>query len=631
MLDELIMEALEKDPDLRFQTASGLHSRCKRLSRDSARMSGSNSNLGAARERNGKSEPAPAHANRGLLWMIAAIGLAGSLGVSVWYNATRSTPPETRLDIVTPPLNDASSFALSPDGRKIAYTAITDGTARLWVRWFDSGSSQVLAGTEGAIFPFWSPDSHSLGFGADGKLKRVDLGGSPPRTLAEASQFRGGAWNDKDVILFTPTAGSGLFRVSAPGGSATPLAQAVGAASQRLPRFLPDGKHFLFYGLGKAPGIYLGLLRDDGKSAVPRLLTVTDTAGEYLPSGWLLWVQKNTLVARHFDAAGATLSGDPVPLAQPVASGYAVAGAFSVSRTGLIAWRTDLHARRQFVWFTRSGANTGVLGDPDDFNILYPELSPDGRRVALNRGSGGASDIWLTDGARSARFTFGASDNRFAIWSKDGSRLAFASNRNGTYDLYVKRTDGSGSEDLLLATPEVKIPDSWSPDGRFLLYSSAQNAGDLMVLPLGGNRKPYPFLSTPFSEGVGAFSPDGKWIAYQSNESGRFEVYVRPFPGPGGESQISANGGESPRWKADGKEVFYVAPGNHMMGVAISEQAGSLVTGQPVFLFSATTQVMPLGRPSYDVAPDGRFLLDVDLTDTSRVPITLLQNWKPPK
>jgi hypothetical protein len=236
----------------------------------------------------------------------------------------------------------------------------------------------------------------------------------------------------------------------------------------------------------------------------------------------------------------------------------------------------------------------------------------------------------LLDSAHSTRLTFDAGDNRYSIWSPDGSQVVYSSKRKGVYDLYVKPADGSGVEQELLASSNGKTPRSWSRDGRFILYESAQNAGDLIVLPLGGDRKPYPFLSTPFREIHGVFSPDGKWVAYTSNDSGRFEVYVRPFPGPGGVYQISAGGGGTPRWKADGKELYYVAPGNRMMATAISARGGSLVHGQPSALFTADTLSGGAG-PQYDVARDGRFLLNTQLPDTSTTTITLLQNWKPPK
>jgi len=238
----------------------------------------------------------------------------------------------------------------------------------------------------------------------------------------------------------------------------------------------------------------------------------------------------------------------------------------------------------------------------------------------------------MQEGTRSSRFTFDPADDRFPIWSPDGARVVFASNRNGTYDLYQKQANGSGNEEVLLQSAENKRPSSWSPDGRFILYT--QNSRDMMVLPLTdsrkpGDRKPYPFLSTQFSQTQGAFSPDGKWVAYQSNESGRNEVYVRPFPGPGGQWHVSTGGGISPRWRADGKELYYLAPDNKLMAVAVTVQGAAFTPGTPETLFQ-THIVSPGLRPQYDVARDGRFLINTDLQDTSAEPIHLLLNWKPP-
>ena len=276
------------------------------------------------------------------------------------------------------------------------------------------------------------------------------------------------------------------------------------------------------------------------------------------------------------------------------------------------------------------------MGAPDAAGLFFPELSPDGRRVAVSRGTFAARDIWLTDSDRSTRFTFDPADDFVAVWSPDGSRVVFASTRKGPFDLYVKPADGSGPEQVLLASADGKIPNSWSPDGRFLLYRSTLNGNDLMVLPVlpERNGKPYPFLSTPFNEQNGAFSPDGKWVAYHSNEAGRDEVYVRPFPGPGGVWQISAGGGTFPRWRADGKELYYLAPGNKLMAAAISAQAGSITRSitpsQPAALFTANF-ARGIFRPQYDVARDGRFLVNLELNDAATPPITLLMNWKGPK
>ncbi len=425
----------------------------------------------------------------------------------------------------------------------------------------------------------------------------------------------------------------------ATGGHLTPVTRlGAGHISHRNPRFLPDGKHFVFYVIGVEGGIYLGNLEIEGAS--PRRLTAADSTGDYLisgnvggaVSGWLTFVQQNTLIARRFDAALGQLSGEAVTLAQSVRGDGLSAGAFSVSRTGLVAWRTGSGVSRQLVWFNRAGERTGTLGEPDAAGLFGPELSPDGQRVAVARGPDSGRDIWLADSSRSTRFTFDTADDIGPVWSPDGSRVVFASNRKGTYALYLKPADGSGPEQLLLASADAKYPNSWSPDGRFLLYRSALNGGDLMVLPVlpERNGKPYPFLSTTFNEQAGVFSPDGKWVAYQSNESGPNEVYVRPFPGPGGVWQISAGGGLFPRWRADGKELYYLDPGNQLMAAAISAQGASITPGQPAALFTANF-VRSTRRPQYDVARDGRFLVNLELNEAGTLPITLLMNWQAPK
>ena len=618
-LDRVLRKCLEKDRDDRWQSVRDVKT-----------------NLLWAMEESAALTP-----KRGREWVGYGAGavLALALGGALWYIATRPAPPEARLDIVTPPSTSPGDFALSPDGQQIAYVAANGNASQLWVRPLASASGQPLAGTEDAVLPFWSPDSRSLGFFAVGKLKRIDLGASAPQAIADVQGGRGATWNAEGTILFAAASNTGLFRVPAIGGQPTQLTRlSAGQLTHRQPRFLPDGKHFLFYVQGSQSGIYLGNLEIDG--AAPRLLTAADSTGEYLisgsvggsVSGWLTFLQQNTLIARRFDAAGGQLSGDPVTLAQSVGSDAYRAGAFSVSRSGLVAWRTGSAASRQLVWFNRAGARTGTMGAPDASGLFDPDLSPDGQRLAVNHGLLGARDIWLTDSTRSTRFTFDPADDTSAVWSPDGRRLVFGSNRKGSYDLYLKEADGSSPEQVLLASADAKFPISWSPDGRFLLYWSVLNGGDLMVLPVlpERNGKPYPFLSSPFNERNGVFSPDGQWVAYQSNESGRFEVYVRPFPGPGGVRQISAGGGSMPRWRADGKELYYAAAGNKLMAAAISSQGASITPGQPVALFTANFFVRGSVRPHYDVARDGRFLAIVELNDADTPPITLLMNWKGP-
>ncbi len=619
-LDRVLRKCLEKDRDDRWQSVRDVKT-----------------NLLWAIEESAALTP-----KRGREWVgygaaaVLALALAGSL----WYIATRpGPPPEARVDIVTPPTTSPGDFALSPDGQQIAYVAANGTTSQLWVRSLASASGQPIAGTEDARLLFWSPDSRSLGFFASGKLKRVDLGASAPQTLADAPFSRGATWNAEGTILFSPDFNDGLFRIPATGGQPTPVTHlSAGQISHHYPRFLPDGKHFLFFVQGGERRIYLGNL--ESGAAEPRLLTVADSAGEYLisggfggsVSGWLTFLKRNTLIARRFDAARSQLSGDPVTLAQSVGTDAFGAGAFSVSRSGLVAWRTGTGGSRQLVWLNRAGERTGTLGEAESSVQSNPELSPEGQRVAVARGPFGARDIWLADSTRSTRFTFDLADDTSAVWSPDGSRVVFASNRKGSFDLYVKAADASGPEQVLLASADSKIPNSWSPDGRFLLYRSSLNGNDLMVLPVlpERNGKPYPFLSTPFKELNGMFSPDGKWVAYESNESGRDEVYLRPFPGPGGVRLISAGGGSMPRWRADGKELYYVAEGNQIMAAVMSPQGAPITQGQPIALFTANV-LRSTSRPAYDVARDGRFLVNMELNAAATPPITLLMNWQAPK
>jgi Tol biopolymer transport system component len=352
-------------------------------------------------------------------------------------------------------------------------------------------------------------------------------------------------------------------------------------------------------------------------------------------------VRGNVLVAQRFQTQGGQISGDPVIVAQGVAlDSVTGSGAFSVAASGpqspypTIAWRNASGNRRQLIWFNRSGQNVGTFGAPEEANLQYVEISPDGRRVAVARGPAGSRDIWMQEGARTTRFTFDPVDVN-PVWSPDGASVVFSSNRKGAFDLYRKPADGSGSEELLLQSAETKRPNSWSPDGRFLLYNSAQNNGDLMVLPMTEDqktrqRKPFPFISTPFNEQSGAFSPDGKWVAYQSNESGRNEIYVRPFPGPGPQWQVSTGGGISARWRKDGKELYYIGPDYKLRAVAASTQGGTFVPGTPEALFQTHIPQVGGARPQYDVARDGRFLIDTELQDTPADPIHLLLNWQPP-
>ncbi len=568
----------------------------------------------------------------------AILGMA-LLAIPAVHHLRETPPPETRTDIVTPATDDPGSFALSPDGRLIVFVAKSEGLPRLWLRSLAKTTAQPLSGTEGAIRPFWSPDSRSIGFFVPGSLKRLDLDGGQPQTLAPSDVGRGGTWNAKGVILFAPRPVSPLSRVAASGGTTTLLPMLGKSAIANLyPVFLPDGQHFVFVGTRTTDrGIYLGSL--DGGTAVRLTSNVEGVAGTaamaYLPSGWLLWIGTGgTLEAQRLDATKGALVGEPVALADGVLS-------ISASATGVVAYRLSAGAQRQLTWVDRSGAVRGTVGPPDG-SLLAPELSPDGRQVAFTRETQGKTDIWLQDDAHASRFTFGSGVSTYPVWSPDGSRLAFLSGAGTTSGFYQKAINGAQAQEPLLV-PQALYPTSWSADGRFLLYFSFEPGpgGDLWVLPMTGTRKPFTFLQSSFNKVWGQFSPDGRWVAYQSNESGRNEIYVRRFVAPedtaasaaaqAGQWQVSTAGGVFPTWRADGKEVFYIDPAGMMMAAPIAVAGSSVVPGTPATLFQ--THVLGGGIDStqgrqYDVAPDGRFLIN-RVVDTANSPITLIQNWNP--
>ena len=587
-------------------------------------------------------------------WFVAAAAVVVALvfAIPALRYLRQTPPPETRVEINTPATTDPISFALSPDGRQIVFVASGDGAPRLWLRSLATTGAQPLAGTEGAASPFWSPDSRSVGFFTGSSLKRLDIGGGAPQTVAMATAGRGGTWNADGVILFAPTSVGPLSRVPATGGEPVAVTTLDRQNSHRFPSFLPDGRQFLFYAQGtpETGGIYLGSL----DSAETRRLTAADTAGVYLPfpdgrdggmAGWLLWVRAGTLVAQRLDLEQKALTSDPVTLADPVAFDAVVrASALSVSAPGLVAYREGGASRRQLAWFDRSGKALGRMGAPDENDLFSPRVSPDGRRVAVHRTVQGNTDIWLLDGTRSSRFTFDAVLDRFPLWSSDGSRIVFDSDRKGARDLYQKPSSGAGAEELLVESPQAKIANDWSADGRFVLYHSIdpQTARDLWVLPMEGERKPWVFLKTRFEERSAQFSPDGRWVAYHSNESGQNEIYIRPFAAPAasgvaanaaaGQWQVSTAGGIYPKWRSDGRELYYIGPNGEMMAAAIAATATTLEPGAPVALFAA--RILGggvdnnLGR-QYDVTRDGRFLINTLLEDASS-PITLIQNWNPP-
>ena len=575
------------------------------------------------------------------LWtlLIAVLIVVSSVALVQLWRPAPAVAPHMRFELATPPTSDPISLAISPDGQQIVFVAASGGRPQLWLRSLGQFSAMPLPGTEGGYYPFWAPDSRSVGFFAEGKLARIEIDGGTVRTIADAPNPLGGSWNSDGTILFTPNYAGGIFRVSAAGGQPAPLTRVERQhSSHRFPHVLPDGRHFLYYVTGRdgAQGVYLGQL--DG-SGTKRLLE-SDTAADYESSGHLLFVRQGKLFAQAFDPTRLALDGHESPVADQVVfdSGGSVA-AFSVSRVGSLIYRAGVAgSQAQLIWFDRSGREVRRVGDPDSSTPSIPMIAPGGRRAVLVRSVNGNQDIWMLELGRGllSRITFDAAAEVAAIWSPDGSRIAFNSDRSGVFDLYQKPATSGGREELLLATSLNKAPTDWSPDGRFLLYRSPapSTSFDLWALPLFGDRKPFPVVQTRFDERDAQFSPDGKWIAYQSNESGRFEVYLQPFPGPGVKLRVSTDGGAQVRWRRDGKELFYIGLDQRLMSapIGIDAKTHSIEAGPPVPLF--VTHIGGAVQPSaplqqYDVSGDGEQFLMNTITDQATLPISMLVNWKP--
>jgi dipeptidyl aminopeptidase/acylaminoacyl peptidase len=540
-----------------------------------------------------------------------------------------------RLEITTPPTTDPVSLAISPDGSQLVFVASLGGTPRLWLRPLN-GAASPLAGTEHASLPFWSPDSRSIAFFADARVKRLDIASGRVEELAGAAVPGGGTWND-DVIIYASTVDSPLQRMLANDSHPGPMpvtTLAPGQIGHRAPHFLPDGRHFIYYATGSANvrGIHIG----DVHGTLAQRLFDADTPAVYA-AGHLLYVHQGTLFAQRFDPKRLTLDGDPAPVAEQVTSGTrAEIAALSASAAGPIAYRTGSPGgKRQFVWFDRAGRELMRVGSPHSFGPSYLSMAPDSRRIAVQRTEGGNTDIWLVDLVRgnASRFTTDPEADIAPLWSPDGTRIVYSSLRN-RFNLYERPIAETVAVDLVLSD-EAKSATDWSSDGRFLLFRSLgrESNWDIWALPMSGERKPVAVVRTKFDERDAQFSPDGRWIAYQSNQSGRFEIYLQRFPGGGEPIPISTNGGAQVRWGRNG-ELFYLALDGRLTAVRLSfpSSGGPPDAGTPVSLFvPAVSSLRDIARHQYIVSDHGqRFLFDT-LVEEAASPVVILLNWTPPK
>jgi hypothetical protein len=514
----------------------------------------------------------------------------------------------------------------------------------LWVRPLSGMAAQPLAGTDGASYPFWSPDSRFVGFFAGGKLKKIDASGGPPQALCDATNGRGGTWNREGVIIFTPSPRDTVMRVSSAGGAPAPvtvLDESKHDYSHRFPFFLPDGRHFLYLaqsvqiGQRGAQEVCIGSL--DSKKCQP-LLRV-DSNVIFAPSspggssGHILFERERTLLAQPFDAKGLRFSGEAFPVGEQVRffSNYGF-GVFTASDNGILAYQAGgAGGISQMVWLDRAGKQLEVVGTPADY--MRPRISRDGRRFSIDivDPQVGQADVWVYDLARrvSTRFTFGPADSAFPLWSPDDSRIVFQSNRKGQGDLFNKVSSGTGNdEEVLVQEGSLKVPTDWSSDGRFVLYqvidAKTKTGWDLGLYSVA-EKKASLFLSTPATEVNARFSPDAKWLAYQSDESGRMEIYVQPVQGHSGKWQISTSGGSQAVWNRNGKEIFYVSADNKLMAVDVKADS-SFEAGTPKALFDVRLKGVTGWK--YDVSLDGqRFLANVSIGEAQANPITLVLNW----
>jgi serine/threonine protein kinase len=635
-LDHVVKTCLAKSPDERWQAAGDVARELKWISETSLQW--------------GIPASAKADAKRGTYYWIGATALFASMSALLAFVHLREAPIEvSQVRLFIPPPDHAaypnynqieSPPVISPDGRQIAFIAHEIGRPdSVWVRPLDSLAARALPGTDGvpnsSLRPFWSPDSRSLGFFAGGKLKRIDLSGGPPEVLADAPDGRGGTWSQQGIIVFAPVADGPLYRVPATGGAVTraTILQPP-QVGHRWPVFLPDGRHFLYLNrpfpqLRDSTIDVASLDSADVMHVLGAGITFFNVA--YATTGHLLFMRGDTLFAQWFDPNRLVLSHEPIAIAEQLGADTGAGAMFSISSNGILVYRKRVAPiTSQLAWLDRSGQRVGAIGAPASQDGL--SLSPDGTRVAFRRILMGRSDIWVLSTATGAAARLTLDSGHFSpVWSPDGRHIAFGTQRRSESRMingvFRQSSSGVGEVEMLVEGRYTTNPTDWSQDGRFIIYSDqdATTKADLWALPLVGDRKPFPVVRTAGSDNFGQLSPDGRWLAYTSDVSGRDEVYVQSFPTATGKWQVSTSGGTQPRWRRDGKELFYVSAEGALTAASVTRVADGIDVSvqKPLFAYHSGGEDY-----TYAVSRDGRRFLGNTVVSDASQPIVVVLNWQ---
>jgi eukaryotic-like serine/threonine-protein kinase len=623
-LEHAIQRCLMKDPEERWQAARDLAIELNWIGKN-----GNQTETAAVAAKGTK---------RAGAWLVWALGGAAALGLLAGAIFWRGEKKAEATMIFSAPLPFAvQDMVIAPNGHTVAVVGHQEGAMKglIWLYEVGSEDVRVLAGTDGGNFPFWSPDGKSIGFFADGKLKRMDVPAGPVLVLADAPSGRGGTWNKEGVIVYTPTGRlrSELWRVQATGGTATMLLgykAGLGGGSQRWPVFLPDGNHFLFLSAtianrGENDGVYV----TDLEAKEFHLVMRAESNATFAEPGYLLYLRDRRLMAQKFDLKTLQVTGEPLAVAaNPQFLPRIMHATFSAmdSRVLLVQKGGNLLGSR-LTWFDRAGKELGTIGDAEIY--ANPKVQTNGKSLVYDATDAASlnTDVWTYDLQSGAvkRLTFDPALDATPVWSPDGTRVVFTSSRGAAFDLYMKEANGANEEKAIAEGLTDKYPNSWSGDGKYILYTDGPDF-KYLTLP---EMKSTMFLKAPGTVKNGQFSPDGNWVAYASNESGKWEVYVTSFPEAHGKWQVSSGGGEQPRWRRDGKELFYLSADAKMMAVPV-KTAGGFDAGTPVGLFQTNVRetAATSEQYSYDVSPDGqKILMNAMLKNVEPQPMTVILGW----